>query len=477
MKRAASSLCAASLLGACAATDVEQFTQAALSKDPKAALQHLTDQKMETYTHLAEQKVETYTRNPQQLLADFDRLKQELQRRFGHVRGESEKKWGKEEAETLPTPKRYVKYTQQYNNRTIVDYERGTIRIEHLQETGVNERLRHAVVVALLTPEDPRSTDVFSDSDVVLDGKPFLQDMVRDQSGKVMTTRSDVEKFASYLVANRLQHRRISVEGQAVVVAFVQMEMIGAEDASSVAAASEPERPARRPKPAPGAAEPPRTPKALVAVDELRERPNPPNLYGHADRLAPKFKPLVEKYAQKTGLDPALIFGVIFQESRFNPHAVSAAGAFGMMQLSPSGGGFDAFHKAKGASVQPTKEYLMDPENNIELGAIYLNMLVTDYWCKSVTNPESRQYCAIAAYNTGAGNVVRSLAGNTHDFTSATHKANAMSTAEFYEHLRVHLPFQETRDYVPRVGAARTYYRGKFYNDSVAASGDARKTH
>lgn len=67
----------------------------------------------------------------------------------------------------------------------------------------------------------------------------------------------------------------------------------------------------------------------------------------------------------------------------------------------PKSGGYEAFRKAKGESVRPTKEYLMDPENNIELGATYLSMLLFDYWTNGVGNMPSREYCVISGYNTG----------------------------------------------------------------------------
>jgi membrane-bound lytic murein transglycosylase C len=154
---------------------------------------------------MEQNRVETYRRNPQALVADFDRVNVELARLFGNLNQETNKKWGKEESETLPSPKRYVKYTQQYKNRVIVDYETGTIRIEHIQESQVADKLRGAIVVALLSPQDPRSADVFSDKDVILDGKPFLQDLVLNQEKRVMRTRADVERFADYLVANQLR--------------------------------------------------------------------------------------------------------------------------------------------------------------------------------------------------------------------------------------------------------------------------------
>lgn len=72
---------------------------------------------------MGQRKVETYKRDPQALIADFEKLEVELARLFGHVKQESKKKGEEEASETLPRPKRYVKYTQQYKNRITENWE------------------------------------------------------------------------------------------------------------------------------------------------------------------------------------------------------------------------------------------------------------------------------------------------------------------------------------------------------------------
>jgi membrane-bound lytic murein transglycosylase C len=444
-RRAASIAAASAVLAACS---TQQVIDMALSKDPKATLKTLE-----------QTKIASYKRDPRALMNDFNRINAELKRLFGNVKQESGKKWGAEESQKLPGPKRYVKYTEQYKNRIIVDYETGAIRIEHLQEPQVADKIRHAVVVALLTPQDPRSADVFSDKDVELNGKPFLQDLVLDQNNSAMKTRTDVENFAGFLVANRLQGRKIRVGNVPVDVAFVEMNMIGADQDRMVGVPA-PKRPPKR-APKPGTPVPPAGQGPDLKADERDD----PNRYAAADKLAPKFLDVVNRHARTTGVDPALIMAVIYQESRFNPNAVSQAEAYGMMQLVPSSGGLEAFRKLKGESVQPTRDYLMDPDKNIELGATYLSLILFQYWPREVGNVPSREYCTISAYNTGPGNVARAFTGSTSKLSEAQSKANSMRPDQLFDYLRSNLPYAETRDYLLRVAAARRHYKELFFSD------------
>jgi soluble lytic murein transglycosylase-like protein len=91
--------------------------------------------------------------------------------------------------------------------------------------------------------------------------------------------------------------------------------------------------------------------------------------------------------AQRNGLDPALLAGLIKQESGFNPNAGSPAGAQGLCQLMPG--------TARGLGVTD----LHDPVQSIEGGAKYLAQQL-----KTFHGDVAR---ALAAYNAGPGAVQR----------------------------------------------------------------------
>ena len=389
------------ILTACAvllpACSTQQLMQVATASDPKQALRGM-----------AERRVTSYKYNPQLILSDLKKARADYNRLMGNVQKGSGAKWGSKEARTLPGRTRYVKYTENYKNRVVVDYDAGTILIEHLEEDKVADKLRNAAVVALLTPDDPGAVDLFSDKEIVLNGKPFLQELVVDQNDAVLKSRADVERYADYLVANQLQHRSIDADGVSKNVLYVQMRMVNT----------------------------------------------------HLDKRAVQYAATVRAHSENTKVSRSLIYAVIKTESSFNPYAVSGAPAYGMMQLVPSSGGREAYRKAKGEDVMPSKEYLFDANNNIELGATYLGVLLNDSPLRAIRNPVSREYCAIAAYNTGPSNVFRAfsqLSGRARQ-EDALDKINSMRPDQVFDALRRNLPYEETRSYVVKVTEAKKRY-------------------
>ncbi len=380
------------LLPACS---TRQLIDVATAKDPEQALRKM-----------AEHRVEQYKYDPRLILADLRKARAEYDRLMGNVRKESGAQWGKRESNVLPSRTRYVKYTEDYKNRVVVDYDAGTILIEHLDEPGVRDKLRNAVVVALLTPDDPGAVDLFSAKPVELKGEPYLEQLVADQDGKVLQSRAEVERYADYLVANQLKMRSIDANGTRKQVSYVQLNMVNS----------------------------------------------------HLDKRAVQYASVVRRHAESAQVSRSLVYAVIKTESAFNPYAVSSAPAYGMMQLVPSSGGREAYRKAKGQDVMPSKEYLFDADNNIELGSTYLGVLLRDSPLRAIDNPVSREYCAIAAYNTGPSNVFRafSSAKNSRERqTEALDRINAMRPDQVYDALRKHLPYEETRGYVVKVVEAK----------------------
>jgi membrane-bound lytic murein transglycosylase C len=111
--------------------------------------------------------------------------------------------------------------------------------------------------------------------------------------------------------------------------------------------------------------------------------------------------------------------------------------------------------------VAPSRDNLFDPANNIELGTAHLNVLMSNQ-LESIAHNVSREYCVIAAYNTGPSNVFRTF---SRDRTAAFNQINGLQPAAVYDQLWACLPYEETRHYLEKV----TTYRKAF----VSASGQS----
>lgn len=178
----------------------------------------------------------------------------------------------------------------------------------------------------------------------------------------------------------------------------------------------------------------------------------------YLNEKAAQYKDLVTEFSQCFLIEEPLIYAVMEQESRFNPQAKSHVPAYGLMQLVPASGGCDAYTYVKKLSQpqRPLPSYLYVPRNNIELGTAYLRILMNRF--ASVTDPDCRRLCVIAAYNTGEGNVSHSFVGKRTTAKSIASHINAMNYNQLYNHLTTRLSTSEARNYVSGVSLRREKY-------------------
>lgn len=107
----------------------------------------------------------------------------------------------------------------------------------------------------------------------------------------------------------------------------------------------------------------------------------------HTPLFTQRFAKVISQAATEHQVDVALIRAVIHAESAFNPRAVSAKGATGLMQLMPAT--MQQFNVSDGH----------DPGQNIRAGSQYLAQLIKDF--------NGDLPLALAAYNAGPGAVKR----------------------------------------------------------------------
>jgi soluble lytic murein transglycosylase len=143
-----------------------------------------------------------------------------------------------------------------------------------------------------------------------------------------------------------------------------------------------------------------------------------------------------------TGLapEPALVLGIIRQETEFDADAISGAGARGIMQLMPESARRDA--RLAGLAYRP-EALLDDASYNMQLGMTELSTHLADWGGSYVL--------AAAAYNAGPGNVRKWIA-NFGDPRDAR-----IDPIDWIEQI----PFTETRNYVQRVIENMEIYRNR----------------
>lgn len=171
---------------------------------------------------------------------------------------------------------------------------------------------------------------------------------------------------------------------------------------------------------------------------------------------AVRYAAAVKQASEKEKISDELLFAIMETESSFNPMAKSHIPAYGLMQIVPRTAGKDATNYLYGKPKILAPSFLYKPDNNIAIGAAYLHVLHYKYM-RRIRDPQSRMYCAIAAYNTGASNVAKAFIDKA-SFTRAAPVINRLSPEEVYDKLRKYLPRKETRLYIEKVAKRMEKY-------------------
>lgn len=391
----------------------------------------------------------------------YEAFAREEQRAFEEFVKKAGYKWGRDNV-WVPETKVWVQYAPTLEERSAVDFENGVARVQILAPPGtamdrMRRQLGEAVARLLLSgTEDP----VEMIKQTVIDVPPArLQYVVRDGD----TLEAVAQRF------NLAADQVAALNGVTLYTPLTPDQMLTLFVPSRTPPPEKPHAPwlVNQVQTTDGRAL--STTNAAVTAEKIvADRAQPPKQLTGEDKQArqvvtvefplvpdhlrvraERFQPLAAQYAARFKLDPALLLAVMHTESSFNPRARSRVPAFGLMQLVPVSAARDAYRFVYGQDKLLDADYLFDPGNNVELGAAFLKLLDSRY-LKAIDNSESRRYCAIAAYNTGAGNVSRAF-GGARNVNDAAPAINALKPEQVYQRLRTGLPFVETRDYVQRV--------------------------
>lgn len=149
--------------------------------------------------------------------------------------------------------------------------------------------------------------------------------------------------------------------------------------------------------------------------------------YTERERYPKGYEGEVMYFSELYGVPAPIVFAVIKVESDFDPHAVSTAGAKGLMQLT------DVTFEWIRSKIGTDTDHVFDPTTNIRYGVYYLSYLYHRFEDWRI---------AFAAYNAGPNRVDGWL------------KEDGELQA---------IPFKETREYLGRVDAAVKKYE-KLYD-------------
>ena len=318
----------------------------------------------------------------------------------------------------LPSSKVWVKYSDDLNKRTSVNFESGEVVVELLNSQNDEQAVEYAkdqlnelsqVTVDKTLANDP----VYIAANNTINSKSFTS------TGKPLNKKIERNKPST-----TIQPKKITE--QTVLSTEIVEEVL--------------------------------TAKAPV-ITKQKDRVTisyqlPTNTLSNQ---AKRYLPDVQQQAKRYNLDPALLLAIIHTESSFNPLARSPIPAFGLMQIVPTSAGKDVSKFLQGKPLLLSPEYLFQADNNVEAGSTYVHILSNRYF-KNVRNEQSRIYMSIAAYNTGPGNVAKTLSGSK-SLNQASIAANSMSADKVYTLMVNNLPAQETRNYLQKVVKRTAYYQ------------------
>ena len=346
--------------------------------------------------------------------AEFEAYKKQLQDAFKVYKKSVAKVWGNKKS-VIPNNKRHVSYQKNLKQRSIIDYNKGKVKVEIALSPKeaknpklVKRKMEQALKTTLNLGTDKRSIIEIAKqpSQNTSSGTPLLNNLVKSKSGHALT-KKDTTKFIKHQSQKISKKRTKGTDNQPRVIVSTSFPMIS---------------------------------------NHLKVRAN-------------KYKKAVNKYATRMKIPSELVFAVIETESAFNPNARSSVPAFGLMQLVPTSGARDAYRLLFNKDKVVTDRYLYNPDNNIKMGAAFLHKLYYSY-LSGIKNPEARTWATIAAYNTGAGNVFNTFAGKYRRSKfgnrstwkkKALAKINTKSAEQVYNYLKRNLPHKETQNYIRNI--------------------------
>lgn len=339
---------------------------------------------------------------------EFQKYKKAYQNSFTEYKNEIEKKWPSKE---LSNKHKFVQYNKDYKTKTTINYEKGTINLSVIAKNEQEARKEITKSLNNILNEDVKSAY----------NNDQLEQKIAKELNKPINNSSDEKLISDVLNPQIISKYKKEVKR-----------------------------------------------KELKKVSYKNSKIFTLNLKIPSNAIlnkAKKYRKVIKQNSNKQKIPEALIYSIIHSESSYNPMARSHIPAFGLMQIVPHTAGIDSYNHLYGKKRTPSSSFLYKSSNNINFGSAYLHILYFKY-LRKIKDPQSRLYCTMAAYNTGAGNIAKTFTGNTN-INKAAKKINTLSSQEVLKKLFRSLPYSETRVYLKKVNDRFAVYSNLLSKDRL----------
>jgi len=384
------------------------------------------------FENFKRQELHSFEDYKTKLMAEFEAFKLISQTETRNYQKKVSQVWDKPE---ISSRKVWVEYSKDLKEKKSVNFEKQIISISHTtdndRENGKELRSSLKKLITKNKQEAFRDDALSQAIEKKSKEKISLLETAKVKptpiliphiSGQQTLSDKEIDDIVDRMIKQSKKKESINKKGQKVVTVEVPMNIIDKKLTEKEAS--------QKPKS--------KQPKLMA---DLRVNKLP--------RQAKMIQEDVAKFAKNAKMEEALVYAIIETESAFNPMARSPVPAYGLMQIVPTSAGQDATQQLFGKAKILSPSYLYSSDKNIEVGSTYLNILFYRY-LKGIKNKQSRLYCTIAAYNTGAGNVAKAFTGKRR-LRAALAKINALSPQQVFDHLIDNLPYDETRKYLKKV--------------------------
>ncbi|MGM0623579.1 MAG: transglycosylase SLT domain-containing protein, partial [Campylobacterota bacterium] len=252
-----------------------------------------------------------------QMQNEFEDYKRVYMEEFTAFKKEVAKHWPTEDITTKDT---WVEYSQDLQEKKVVDYENGNISLEVIAQNEKEAKEKLANMVEQLK----------GDTTVSAYEKDKIEQNALQKLGQKKEKIQEVPMVSDVISVQQLQKKKEDVKKQDLKVTMHKDKKIYKHDIK-------------------------------LPPDSIMKK-------------ADTFKPSVQKNSQKNKVPANLVFAIMHSESSFNPMARSHIPAFGLMQIVPNSAGKDVNNFLRGQKVAPSSNFLYNPDNSILFGSTYLHI-------------------------------------------------------------------------------------------------------